>query len=147
MAGCRQHGPHPLSGFCEGRYSKWSWNGLFPFLLQVSLFLQLKRIIPALWRPVARRCSPLLGGHSVYRNLALSTDSFAASKPVSAWFGSLQPHNSRPNLTAKVHRNRFIFHQAKELNDSVVLPPVERATAFGVSRSVHRPERKFFAPA
>ena len=40
--------PHPLSGFCIGKYSKWSWNGGFSFLLQVSLFLQFERIIPAL---------------------------------------------------------------------------------------------------
>ena len=37
-----------LSGFCTGRYSKWSWSGVFSFLLQVSLFVQFKRIIPAL---------------------------------------------------------------------------------------------------
>ena len=37
-----------LSGFCIGRYSKWSWSGVFSFLLQVSLLLQSKRIIPAL---------------------------------------------------------------------------------------------------
>ena len=41
--------PLPLSGFCIGRYSKWSWNGAFSFL-QVSLFLQLKRIILAVRR-------------------------------------------------------------------------------------------------
>ena len=37
-----------LSGFCTGRYSKWSWSGVSSFLLQVSLFPQFKRIIPAL---------------------------------------------------------------------------------------------------
>ena len=34
----------------SGRYSKWSWNGVFSILLQVSLFLQFKRIIRALRR-------------------------------------------------------------------------------------------------
>ena len=42
--------PLPLSGFCIGMYSKWSWNGVCSFLLQVSLFLHFKRIIPALRR-------------------------------------------------------------------------------------------------
>ena len=37
-----------LIGFCTGRYSKWSWSGVSSFLLQVSLFLRLKRIILAL---------------------------------------------------------------------------------------------------
>ena len=48
--------PNPLlfSGFCIGRYSKWSWNGVFSFLLQVSLFLHFKRIIPALRRALQR---------------------------------------------------------------------------------------------
>ena len=41
-----------LSGFCTGGYSKWSWSGVFSFLLQVSLFLQFKRINPALRRLV-----------------------------------------------------------------------------------------------
>ena len=47
-----------LSGFCIGRYSKWSWNGVSSFLLQVSLFLYFKRIIPAL-----RRAGVALIGH------------------------------------------------------------------------------------
>ena len=43
-----QPNPHPLNGFCTGNYSKWSWNGGFSFLLQVSLFQWFERIIPAL---------------------------------------------------------------------------------------------------
>ena len=39
-----------LNGFCTSRYSKWSWSGVFSFLLQVSLFVQFKRIIVALRR-------------------------------------------------------------------------------------------------
>ena len=49
-----------LSGFCIGRYSKWSWSGVFSFLLQVSLLLQFKRIIPALRR--LRRAGVALTG-------------------------------------------------------------------------------------
>ena len=49
--------PHPLSELCADKYSEWSWNGGFPFLFQVSLFLQFKRIIPAVL--AVRRCSPL----------------------------------------------------------------------------------------
>ena len=48
-----------LSGFCTGRYSKWSWSGVFP-LLQVSLFLQFKRIIPALRRALRCACVALI---------------------------------------------------------------------------------------
>ena len=40
--------PNKLSSFCTGKYSKWSWNGGFSFLLQVSLFLQFKRFVPVL---------------------------------------------------------------------------------------------------
>ena len=39
-----------LSGCCTGKYSTWSWSGVFSLLLQVSLFLQFKRIVPALRR-------------------------------------------------------------------------------------------------
>ena len=42
---------------CLGRNSKWSWNGVFSFLLQVSLFLQFKRIISALWRLQRLQCA------------------------------------------------------------------------------------------
>ena len=40
----------PFSGSCVCRYPKWSWNGVFSFLLQVSLFMHFKRIIPAMRR-------------------------------------------------------------------------------------------------
>ena len=42
--------PEPRSGFCTCKYSKRSWNGGFPFALQVSRFLQFERIILALRR-------------------------------------------------------------------------------------------------
>ena len=31
-----------------GKYSKWSWNGGLSFLLQISSFMQFKRIVPGL---------------------------------------------------------------------------------------------------
>ena len=40
-----------------GKYSKWSWNGVFSFLLQVAMFLRLKRIIPALRHALRHTCN------------------------------------------------------------------------------------------
>ena len=50
-----------------GKCSKWRWNGGFPFLFPVSLFLQFKGIIPSLRRFQHVQC--VLRQHALGRAL------------------------------------------------------------------------------